>query len=240
MKNGFTAIEIAPTKLVPEAPYDHIPEAKQWYERLRRQYGFLVSSMQSIWFGRQEQLFGSEEERKTLLSYTQKAIDFASALECGNLVFGCPKNRSVHERSDYQKGIAFFEELGEYAAEKHTVIGIESNPAIYHTNYLNDTAAALELIRAIDSPGIRLNLDVGTMLANQEDVSVLRGQVRYISHVHISEPYLAPIQPHPLHEALCRLLTAEGYTGYISVEMKQPDHPSVLMAVASYVGEVFG
>ena len=38
--------------------------------------------MQSIWFGRQERLFGSEEEREILIDYTKKAVDFAVAIQC--------------------------------------------------------------------------------------------------------------------------------------------------------------
>lgn len=54
-------------------------------------------SMQSIWYGRTEKLFGTEEERNLLLDYTKSAVDFAAAIGCKNLVFGCPKNRCIPE-----------------------------------------------------------------------------------------------------------------------------------------------
>ena len=85
--------------------------------------------MQSIWYGRQEKLFGSEEERQVLLAYTKEAIDFAAAVGCGNLVFGCPRNRNVPEgiRPEQVEEIAcgFFHELGEYAYSKGTALSIE-------------------------------------------------------------------------------------------------------------------
>ena len=87
---GFSGLEIAPTRIFPEAPYSQREAAKRWSENLKAQYGFGVSSMQSIWYGRQEKLFGNEEERQVLLAYTKEAIDFAAAVGCGNLVFGCP------------------------------------------------------------------------------------------------------------------------------------------------------
>ena len=43
--------------------------------------------MQSIWFRRQEMLFGTEEERKVLVDYTKKAIDFAAAVGCEMVCF---------------------------------------------------------------------------------------------------------------------------------------------------------
>ena len=88
---NFQGLEIAPTRIFPSSPYDNLPEAKTWAEALHRKYGLTIPSMQSIWFGRQEMLFGAEAEREALLAYTKKAIDFAAAMGCHNLVFGCPK-----------------------------------------------------------------------------------------------------------------------------------------------------
>ena len=42
---------------------------------IKKNEGFTVPSMQSIWFGRQEKIFGTLEERKILVEYTKKAID---------------------------------------------------------------------------------------------------------------------------------------------------------------------
>ena len=92
-KYGYSGLEIAPTRIFPEAPYDKLKEAGVWVENFKKKYGLCVSSMQSIWFGRQEKIFGSKEERQILVEYTKKAIDFASVIGCRNLVFGCPRNR---------------------------------------------------------------------------------------------------------------------------------------------------
>ena len=50
-ENGFTGLEIAPTRIFPELPYEHLKEAEIWSKRLKKEYGFSISSMQSIWFG---------------------------------------------------------------------------------------------------------------------------------------------------------------------------------------------
>jgi len=57
---SFTGLEIAPTRIFPDAPYDCLKEAKQWKENLLEEYGFHIPSMQSIWFGRQENIFGNQ------------------------------------------------------------------------------------------------------------------------------------------------------------------------------------
>lgn len=236
---GFTGLEIAPTRIFPDAPYDRNTEAEAWRGKIKKDHGFVVSSMQSIWYGRQEKIFGTLEEKQILIDYTKKAIDFAAAIHCNNLVFGCPRNRNLPEEADASIAVSFFKELGDYAAERGTVIGMEANPPIYNTNYINDTRSALELIEEVDSAGFLLNLDVGTMVQNKEDITELTGKVHLVNHVHISEPGLKPVQARKLHEELKRLLKAENYTGFISLEMAKTEDISALENSMKYMMEMY-
>ena len=235
-KYGFTGLEIAPTRVFPEEPYDKLDEAEEWAGSLKAKYGFTVSSMQSIWFGRQEKLFGTEEERHLLLDYTKKAVDFAVAVKCHNLVFGCPRNRSMPEGADEKIAVSFFKKIGDYAYSKGTVIGMEANPPIYNTNYINDTISALNLIKQVNSEGFRLNLDLGTMIQNDEQISELAGNVSLINHVHISEPGLKPIRERRLHKELAQLLNNDNYQGFISIEMGRHEDSDLLEETMRYVG----
>ena len=238
-QNGFTGLEIAPTRIFPEAPYEHLQEAGIWAAHLKNEYGFCIPSMQSIWFGRKEKLFGTVEERKALVDYTKKAIDFAAAVGCRNLVFGCPRNRILPEGTDPQVGMDFFRAIGDYALRRGTVIGMEANPPIYNTNYINDTLSALRLVEEVDCEGFRLNLDVGTMIHNGESVDLLKDKVHLISHVHVSEPELKLIVPRNLHTALRDVLKAEGYQGFVSIEMGKTEHMHVLWEVLEYTKKHF-
>ncbi|WP_010250759.1 sugar phosphate isomerase/epimerase family protein [Acetivibrio cellulolyticus] len=238
-KYKYIGLEIAPTRIFSDAPYEKIADAVTWSEKLRKEYDFVISSMQSIWYGRHEKLFGSDEERKTLLDYTKMSIDFAAAVGCKNLVFGCPRNRNLPEGASQDIAVEFFKELGDYAARVGNIIGMEANPPIYNTNYINDTTAALELIPRVNSKGFLLNLDVGTMLHNRENVCELVGQVKYINHVHISEPGLKTIIKHDLHQKLKDILLGEDYQGFISIEMSRTEDLKALEEVMKYVQEVF-
>ena len=240
MKNyGFQGLEIAPTRIFPELPYDKNAEAEEWSRNIKNEYGFSVPSMQSIWYGRQEKIFASDVERNALREYTKKAIDFAVAIGCKNLVFGCPRNRSIPEGADENIAVAFFKELGDYACGKGTVIGMEANPPIYNTNYVNDTLSALELIERVNSEGFKLNLDVGTMIQNEEQVAELNGKVKLINHVHISEPGLKPIEERRLHMELKELLEKEGYNRFVSIEMGKIDDISIIEDKMAYVRRIF-
>ena len=227
-ETGLEGLEIAPTRIFPETPYDQLSRASEWAREIREKYHFAIPSMQSIWYGRKEKLFGSAEERRALTEYTQRAILFAEAVGCRNLVFGCPRNRNLEEGMDRGAELPFFREIGDFAAAHGTAIGLEANPPLYHTNYINDTASAIRLIRAVGSPGLKLNLDVGTMLACGEQVSLLEGCADLIQHVHLSEPGLKPVEDHPLQEALMAFLVRNRYRGFVSVEMSRPEEPEMV------------
>lgn len=238
-KYGFTGLEIAPTKIFPKNPYEQLKEAETWSTSVKSFYGLTISSIQSIWYGRNENLFGTKKEQETLIQYTKKAIRFAEAIGCKNLVFGCPKNRSISEHINPNLAIPFFKELGDYAAKHGTVLAMEANPAIYHTNYINYTVDAIELIQRVNSLGFLLNLDIGTMIENQESVEELKGNVGLINHIHISEPGLMPIQKRELYQDLLVLLKNEGYEKYISIEMKKQEDMAVIEDSLLYIRSVF-
>ena len=56
---GFEGLEIAPTRIFPELPYSKLLEAAEWREKISQEHGLCIPSMQSIWYGRKECLFGS-------------------------------------------------------------------------------------------------------------------------------------------------------------------------------------
>ncbi len=236
---GFSGLEIAPTRIFPEDPYARCNDAKVWSERLFSEYGLKIPSMQSIWYGRQEHIFGPKHERDILVEYTKDAIRFAESIGCNNLVFGCPKNRNLPEGITEDEAVGFFRTIGDYAFEHGTAIGMEANPAIYNTNYINTTESALHLIEAVDSKGFLLNLDIGTMVENEEDLSVLAGKSHLINHVHISEPWLKSIVKRELHKKLKGFLEENEYSKYISIEMGKPEDIETIEASMEYIKRVF-
>jgi len=237
---GFKGLEIAPSRIFQENAYEKLKEASIWAEEINKKYGLVITSMQSIWYGRSEKLFGSREERKCLLEYTKKAIVFANAIHCKNLVFGCPRNRVLPQKTDPSIAIDFFRELGEYATKLDTVIAIEANPTIYNTNYINRTDEAIEIIKQVASDGIKLNLDLGTIIENDENLNDIKGYEKLINHVHVSEPGLKIIKKRDVHEVLVRKLNECNYDGWISIEMGKQDSIRNIEETMSYVEEVFG
>ncbi len=219
--NQIDGIEIAPTRIFEGKPYDRLNEAKDFSRTLKEKYNLSISSMQSIWYGREEKVFGSKEERKRLVEYTKKAFEFANVIGCKNLVFGCPKNRNIDGTDDIQNiEIDFFGTLADIAKENNTVLAIEANPKIYNTNYINYTKQAFELVNKISKVGIAVNLDVGTILQNGEQYIVSEINVDAINHVHFSRPFLEFVEMEDFDKVVINKLNSDKYNKYVSIEMK--------------------
>lgn len=234
-KAGFSGLEIAPTRLFLEKPYEKKSEAAEYAKSLQRNYGLDICSMQSIWYGHSEKIFGTAEERNMLLEYTKQAIDFAEVIGAENLVFGCPKNRVIHENDRRESAIEFFRELGDYAAEHRTVLAMEANPTIYGTNFINKTKEAIDLIQEVCSKGFKLNLDFGTIIYNEESIEDLMPYISLINHVHISEPNLKLIEHRDEHKTLMEILRLSEYDRYVSIEMAKRDDISEVFKTVDYL-----
>lgn len=238
-QKGFTGLEIAPTRIFLKNTYNNIVAAREWSKKLLQDFGLCVSSMQSIWYGKKERIFGSNDERQTLFDYTKKAIDFAEIIGCENLVFGCPRNRHMPEGANMETAVAFFHELGDYAFKHNCAIAIEGNPPIYNTNFLNTTKEAMDFIKLVNSKGCLLNLDTGTMIENKEDMSQFDGETDLIHHVHISEPGMKLIHKREMHKELAAMLRESNYQGFVSIEVKPQDNIESLLEVMEYVADIF-
>lgn len=240
-EQGFDGLEIAPTRIFDQNPYDCLQEAEKFAKDLKKNYNLDISSMQSIWFGKTERIFGSSEERNELIKYTKKAIDFAEKISCHNLVFGCPKNKNRITGTDdeYKIGIKFFKEIGEYAQNKNVVFAIEANPTVYNTNFINTTKEAIQIVKDVDSRGVKVNFDLGTVLTNNEGLKCLEDNIELINHIHISEPSMELIQKREIHNDLLKIISSKNYDKFVSIEVKTMEKLEDVKYAIKYVKEVF-
>lgn len=226
-------MEIAPTRIFPQAPYDQLENAAAFAEMMQNNYGLSIPSMQSIWYGRTENIFGFDLDRALMLDYTQKAILFAEAIRCPNLVFGCPKNRNIPGTDSLPIATAFFGAIGQFAYEHHTVIAIEPNPHYYHTNFINTTMEAFDFCKEVNSPGLKVNVDLGTVIHYNETLDFINKHIDLINHIHISEPMLALLEKRSIHGDLKSL----NYNRYFSIEMKNSDDIELVKNTVRYIRE---
>ena len=238
---GYDGIEIAPSRIFYDNPYEKSFEAKNWSKSLKDNYGLTVCSCQSIWYGRKENIFNSSEERDVLLEYSKKAFYFMSCIGAKNVVFGCPQNRSGYKNNiEINRAIAidFVGKLIEQAKMYQLTISIEANPDIYGTDFLNTTKEVIGFIKEINNQSLRLNLDIGTMLYYHEHPNIIVGNERMIGHVHFSEPYLMKVQKRPEHYEVMSVLKNGYYDKAISIEMKKQDSIKDIKGTMNYIKSI--
>lgn len=237
---GFTGLEIAPGLFFHEAEDPFLPDTAA-ARRARVEAadaGLTVVSMQSLLFGVSGAgLFDGPEARAAFEAGMRRAIALAERFAIPNLVFGSPLQRRVPEglamADALNQAAEVFRKLGDAAAAAGTRIAIEANPAAYGTNFCNTLDEALAFVDLVAHPAIVPHLDLGAMHMNGDFGGVparLPALAPRLSHVHVSEPELAPAPADP--EALAPVLGSLARAGYaraVSIEMKRP--PEGLAAV---------
>ncbi|NNC36698.1 MAG: sugar phosphate isomerase/epimerase [Hyphomonadaceae bacterium] len=231
---GVTGLEIAPKLFLPEME-DRAKPSDKMVERAKAEllsFGLELVSMQSLLYGETDvSLFEDASSRARLHEAMVRKINLAGRLGIGNLVFGSPKQRARPEAMGPKEAqdIAqtFFFDLAEHAVSEGTVVTIEPNPIAYGTNFLNSFNEAADFVRIVEHPSLLLTLDLGAMYMNNDFENIEEAVVhnaRYIHHVHISEPMLAPA-PARIGDAtqVLKALDKIVYKGPISIEMKPPE-----------------
>jgi len=196
---GVDAIDIAPGKYFP----DQAAATSQEISAVRAiwsQRGFDIVGMQALLFGLPSlNIFGPADDRAALLKHLTHTCRIAAGLGVTRLVFGSPKNRDCSGLEPSRAtalALHFFASLGDIALHEGVTICLEANPPSYGCNFITTTGDAIAIIKEINHPAIKLQLDTGTVLINGEDftqlVSTLSQHPDLIGHIHISEPKLIP------------------------------------------------
>ncbi len=190
------AIDIAPGKYFLDpviATVSDILAVKEWWQ----ERGIEIIGMQALLFGTTGlNVFGSKDVQKNLLDHLAAVCRIGAGLGATRLVFGSPKNRncsglSVNQVQNISR--VFFRQLGDIAADNGVIVCLEPNPSIYGANFMTTSLETCRVVNDIDHPAIKMQLDTGAIIINQEDISAIVTQVKdVIGHVHISEAQLAP------------------------------------------------
>jgi sugar phosphate isomerase/epimerase len=235
---GTAGVELAPTKIWSNPATASEAEV----DRARREWnnaGFQVAALQSLLFGRPElTVFDGEQSRAATGDYLQQVMLVAGRLGAGALVFGSPKNRRIGNTQPAEiERIArgFFQAMAKSAVVSNTCFCLEPNPPEYGCDYVTTVDEALEVIRAIDHPGLRLNLDTGIMAMNREPVeATIEAALPWIGHIHLSEPQLAVVGSGAVdHARIAEVLKKLGYDGWVSIEMRSSGNGANATAVES-------
>ncbi|MFZ9595459.1 MAG: sugar phosphate isomerase/epimerase family protein [Bdellovibrionia bacterium] len=221
---GLDAIDIAPGKYFShprETSLAQIEKVRSWWS----DRGFEITGMQALLFGTVGlNCFGSPAVQEAMLEHLSAICRIGSALGAKRLVFGSPKNRDRSGLSDdeaLEAAAGFFRQLGQIALSHGVIICLEPNPAAYGANFMTTSSETAHVVRKIDHPAIRMQLDTGALSMNGESIeSVLKDCADWIGHIHASEPHLVPLGDSGTdHGRLRAALQKYAHLELVSIEM---------------------
>jgi len=224
---GVAGVEVAPTRL---APWKELTPAilTDYRTRLERE-GLRVSSLQAILFGCDDlQLLSEAGSFTGLCEHIRRVADIAALLGARVLVFGAPRNRrrgDMPEAEAWRLGRDRLRALGEIAAARNTVIGIEPVPAFYGGDFLASWQDVLRMVRELDHPGIRVHLDTGCVgLGGGSIGDAIDASIEWLIHFHAAQPGLAGFaEPAANHAEAGTALRAAAYDNWLAIEMREQE-----------------
>ena len=243
---GVPGLEIAPTAVFTDplaAAAGEVDAVRDWWA----ERGIRVVALQALLFGRPDLvIFGDDSARAATLEHLDGMMALAARLGARALVFGSPKNRArgaLPMAEAMAIATDFFRDAGGRAAAHGVVLCVEPNPPEYACDFVNTTAEAVTLVRAVNHPGFGLHLDAGALTLNREsEADAIKSAAPVLCHFHASEPHLKPLGTGGSDHAACAAaLRAAHYDGWVSVEMRTAEGGAAgLLGVLNLLAERYG
>jgi len=164
-----------------------------------------------------------EIEQRTF-DYARHLAELCGAMGGKIMVWGSPQQRTLEagwNRPDAEvRFIDFFKRLSPHLANAGVTIAFEFLGSL-ETNFINTAAETIALLEQIDSPNVRLNLDVKAMAADNKSIpQIVRASLPWTAHFHANDPNLrGPGMGEVDFQAVADELIKGGYNGWVSVEV---------------------
>ncbi len=156
--------------------------------------------------------------------YAKQLVDVCAGMGGSILVWGSPQQRSIDpswDRNDCEKRVIdFYQRLSPYLQRGGVTVALEFLGPI-ETNYLNTADETIRLLQAINSPNVRLHLDVKAMAADIRPIpEIVRDSLPWTAHFHANDPnLLGPGMGEVDFSPIAAELLKGNYQGWVSVEV---------------------
>jgi D-psicose/D-tagatose/L-ribulose 3-epimerase len=241
---GVTGVQVAPTVVWPDLSAVRPAEAIAYGHRWARA-GLPVMAAQSLLYGRPDLRLFDADSRADFTAHLAAAIDVCAAMGATVVVFGSPRNRrrdGLAPDTAHRIAVQVFGALADRAESLGVCLCLAANPARYGADFMTTAAEAADVVRAVNMPGLRLQLDTACMaLADDDAVKCAADFAADLRHAQLSAMDLGPLgDPEPEHAAFADALHVSGYQHWVSVEMRRTDDPiAAVERAARYAVSVF-
>jgi sugar phosphate isomerase/epimerase len=223
---GLEGIELAPFNIF--GRWDVSDEEVRAVRSRIEERGLVCPALQGILYNVAEAQLFTEEGRRAMRDQLGRVARMAGLLGASACVFGAPKQRdpgALPKEEAWETAAAFFRAIGPIFADEGAALAIEANARAYQCRFITTTAEAAEFVAMVDTPGIALQIDMGTVFLEDEDPAVLHAAAPLAAHAHVSEPQLQPVSSAGVdHSATAEALRSSGYRGFLSIEMRAAEN----------------
>ncbi len=179
-----------------------------------------------------------ETQLLEFLDAVKDSIDVAKQLNCKKMIIASgflledvtPEQHFEYALRSLRRAAALAEQAG------ITLLLEPINTRVDHPGmYLDSNTVGLNLVEAINSPGLRLLYDAYHSIVMEEDIeTVIEGRVKWVDHIQVADMpgRGAPGTGDVNWKAVMAMLNRENYTGWIGLEYKLNDQ-STEAALAS-------
>ena len=156
--------------------------------------------------------------------YARHLAETCSSMGGKIMVWGSPQQRTLApewSRPDAEaRFVNFFQRLSPHLAAAGVTIAFEFlGPS--ETNFINTAAETITLLEKINSPNVRLHLDVKAMSSDSKPIpQIVRDSLPWTAHFHANDPNLqGPGMGDIDFAPIAAELTTGGYDKWVSVEV---------------------
>ncbi len=222
---GYQALEIAPFTLAASA--EQVSAAQRATLRETAQtYGLEIIGLHWLLAGTDGLYLTNPDPLVTTRTedYFHTLIDLCHDLGGHVMVLGSPKQRNLlpgvsHDQAS-ELAAALLRRLTPHLNDSGVTLAVEPlGPE--EGDFLNTAQSAVELIQRVDSPSVRLHLDVKAMSTDVEPYAqLIRRYSPWLEHFHANDPNRqGPGMGDVDFEPILRALREVDYQGWISVEV---------------------
>lgn len=224
-KTGYDAIEIAPFTI---AQYVHdVPASRrQEIREAAARAGIAISGIHWVLVKAEGMHMTSPDAaiRAKTQRYFVDLVDFCGDLGGKSIVVGSPKQRSLEGGVTPEQGWEWateaFRDAVKQAGERGVTICFEPLAPV-ETNFVNTAAEAVRFSRQLNSPAMKIILDVKAMCSEGKPIpQIIRESWPHFGYFHANDanlkgPGFGDVDFVPIFAALKEV----GYDGHVSVEV---------------------
>jgi hypothetical protein len=181
-----------------------------------------VSSIQSIFFNKDNWNIFDLKKHKVILNHLTKIFKIARYFQSKNIIFGSPKNRYLHKNATKENAIIFFQKVKLIAGKFNINFCIEPNAKYYNCNYINTVDEAVDLVKLINHKNFLINVDTGNIFLENDNCLWAKKNRNLFANFQLSEKNLTSLSKSKInHVSILKKFKIKNK--FISLEMLNTD-----------------